>query len=71
MDNRVKFYSWLIGLLDRKCLTFEEIADEWKEARVNQNNDRTSVLFIVIVKISSRSLALLWNATRAMAIGII
>ena len=39
MDNRVKFYSWLIGLLDRKHLTFEEIADEWKEARANQNND--------------------------------
>ena len=39
MDNRVKFYSWLIGLLDRKHLTFEEIADEWKEARGNQNKD--------------------------------
>ena len=39
MDNRVKFYSWLIGLLDRKHLNFEEIADEWKEARANQDND--------------------------------
>ena len=39
MDNRVKFYSWLIGLLDRKHITFEEIADEWKEARGNQDND--------------------------------
>ena len=39
MDNRVKFYSWLIGLLDRKHLTFEEIADEWKEARGNQDKD--------------------------------
>lgn len=39
MDNRVKFYSWLIGLLDSAHLTFEEIADEWKEARANQNND--------------------------------
>ena len=39
MDNRVKFYSWLIGLLDSAHLTFEEIADEWKEARVNQDND--------------------------------
>ena len=39
MDNRVKCYSWLIGLLDRKHLTFEEIADEWKEARANQDND--------------------------------
>ena len=39
MDNRVKFYSWLIGLLDSAYLTFEEIADEWKEARANQDND--------------------------------
>ena len=39
MDNRVKFYSWLIGLLDSAYLTFEEIADEWKKARVNQDND--------------------------------
>ena len=37
MDNRVKFYSWLIGLLDSAHLTFEEIADEWKEARGNQD----------------------------------
>ena len=39
MDNRVKFYSWLIGLLDCAHLTFEEIADEWKEAHANQDND--------------------------------
>ena len=39
MDNRVKFYSWLIGLLNSAHLTFEEIADEWKEAHANQNND--------------------------------
>lgn len=26
MDNRVKFYSWLISLLERRRLTFEEIA---------------------------------------------
>ena len=39
MDNRVKFYSWLIGLLDSAHLTFEEIADEWKEARGNQDKD--------------------------------
>ena len=39
MDNRVKFYSWLIGLLDSAHLTFEEIDDEWKEARGNQDND--------------------------------
>lgn len=39
MDNRVKFYSWLIGLLDSAHLTFEEIAYEWKEARANQDKD--------------------------------
>ena len=39
MDNRVKFYSWLIGLLDRKLLTFEEIANEWRDANANQDED--------------------------------
>ena len=39
MDNRVKFYSWLIGLLDRKHLTFEEIANEWRDANANQDED--------------------------------
>ena len=39
MDNRVKFYSWLIGLLDRKHLTFEEIANEWRDANANQDEN--------------------------------
>ena len=39
MDNRVKFYSWLIGLLDRKHLTFEEIANEGHDANANQDED--------------------------------
>ena len=39
MDNRVKFYSWLIGLLDRKHLTFEEITNEWRDANANQDED--------------------------------
>ena len=39
MDNRVKFYSWLIGLLDRKHLTFEEIANEWRDANATQDED--------------------------------
>lgn len=39
MDNRVKFYSWLIGLLVRKHLTFEEIANEWRDANANQDED--------------------------------
>ena len=39
MDNRVKFYSWLIGLLARKHFTFEEIANEWRDANANQDED--------------------------------
>ena len=39
MDNRVKFYSWLIGLLDSAHLTFEEIANEWRDANANQDED--------------------------------
>ncbi len=35
MDNRVKFYCWLIALLERKHLTFQEIVDEWVEATCN------------------------------------
>lgn len=35
MDNRVKFYCWLIALLKRRRLTFEEIADEWRNASCN------------------------------------
>ena len=33
------FSERLIGLLDSAHLTFEEIADEWKKARVNQDKD--------------------------------
>lgn len=39
MDNRMKFYSWLIALLDRRRLTFEEIADEWSNATANPFGD--------------------------------
>ena len=35
MDNRVKFYCWLISILERKRLTFEEIANEWRNANAN------------------------------------
>ena len=35
MDNRVKFYCWLISILERKHLTFDEIATEWKDANAN------------------------------------
>ena len=35
MDNRVKFYCWLIARLEQRHLTFEEIANEWKDANAN------------------------------------
>ena len=35
MDNRVKFYCWLISILERKRLTFDEIANEWRDANAN------------------------------------
>ncbi len=35
MDNRVKFYCWLIALLERNHLTFQEIVDEWEVASCN------------------------------------
>lgn len=35
MDNRVRFYCWLISILERKHLTFEEIVNEWRNANAN------------------------------------
>ncbi len=35
MDNRVKFYCWLIALLEHQHLTFEEIANEWRDSNSN------------------------------------
>ncbi len=35
MDNRVKFYCWLIAQLEQRHLTFEEIANEWRDANAN------------------------------------
>lgn len=35
MDNRMRFYQWLIATLERKRMTFEEIASEWQEAFAN------------------------------------
>ena len=39
MDNRMKFYSWLISLLERRRLTFEEIANEWRDANANPEGE--------------------------------
>ena len=35
MDNRVKFYCWLIARLEQRHLTFDEIANEWRDANAN------------------------------------
>ncbi len=35
MDNRVKFYCWLIAQLERRLLTFQEIVAEWTDASCN------------------------------------
>ena len=35
MNNRVKFYSWLITQLSRRPMTFAEIADAWMDATAN------------------------------------
>ena len=43
MDNRVKFYCWLIALLERRHLTFQEIVDEWAEARCNPYHEELTL----------------------------
>ena len=43
MDNRVKFYCWLIALLERKHLTFQEIVDEWAEASCNPDHEELTL----------------------------
>lgn len=39
MDNRMKFYSWLISLLEQKPRTLSEIIDEWRYATANSENE--------------------------------
>lgn len=39
MDNRMKFYSWLISLLEQKPRTLSEIIDEWRDATANSENE--------------------------------
>ena len=43
MDNRVKFYSWLISQLGRRHMTFNEIADAWMDATVNVYKEELSL----------------------------
>ena len=39
MDGRMKFYGWLISTLQRRRMTFEEIATEWKNATANLDGE--------------------------------
>lgn len=39
MDNRMKFYSWLISLLEQKHRTLSEIIDKWRDATANSENE--------------------------------
>ena len=39
MDGRMKFYGWLISTLQRRRMTFEEIANEWKDATANLDGE--------------------------------
>lgn len=39
MDNRMKFYSWLISLLEQKHRTLAEIIDKWRDATANSENE--------------------------------
>ena len=35
MDNRAKFYCWLIGKLERRHMTIQEICNDWVESSSN------------------------------------
>ena len=39
MDGRMKFYGWLISTLQRRRMTFEEIANEWRDASANTDEE--------------------------------
>ena len=39
MDGRMKFYGWLISTLQRRRMTFEEIANEWRDATANPDEE--------------------------------
>lgn len=43
MDNRTKFYCWLIGKLEHRRMTLQEIIDEWAEAPSNFGSKELSV----------------------------
>ena len=43
MDNRAKFYCWLIGKLERRHMTIQEICDDWNESSSNIDGKELSV----------------------------
>lgn len=42
MNNRTKFYCWLIGKLERRRMTLQEIVDEWEVAASNADHTELS-----------------------------
>lgn len=42
MDNRPKFYCWLIGKLKKRRMTLDEISDEWMRSSYNSGKDELS-----------------------------
>lgn len=43
MDNRSKFYCWLIGKLQHRRMTLQEICDEWADSASNYKGSELSV----------------------------
>lgn len=43
MDNRIKFYCWLIGKLENCRMTYEEIADGWARSSSNTSEETLSL----------------------------
>ena len=43
MDNRAKFYCWLIGKLERRHMTIQEIYNDWVESSSNIDGKELSV----------------------------
>lgn len=43
MDSRTKFYCWLLGKLEHRKMTLQEICDEWAESSSNIDSKELSV----------------------------
>ena len=67
MDKRMRFFAWLIGQLERRRMTYEEIAAAWLEAAANaqgkslekrtfhRHRDEIEQMFGIKVECSGRS----------------